>query len=350
AYSHLALGTPVARVARTGPNNTDYTVEFQAHGLADNLLAAVDGSGGVRVGLVHTPFGSTIEATDVGGTTGLAGHPRRMNDKYTDDLSGLAYYGARYYDRSSMTWTQGDPLYRFTPEAAWASPRRSSLYTMSLNNPLRYLDPDGKDPEGAWLRSQGYWRNNSPRETGSFRDNHPIVAAVGMAVAVVAVAYVSIPTSVAGLAVGAAINLGSDQADDTASSGIDAKDVVSAIVQLTIKVIESKLGFRGGGPEGPVKGTAVEVAESAKASRPAGVPANWIEKPSKTGGGTRFVDPKNPHNSVRVMPGDPESAFPNSQVPYVRHLNNGQSLDVDGKVVSKYTPDAHIPLKDFKLK
>jgi hypothetical protein len=84
------------------------------------------------------------------------------------------------------------------------------------------------------------------------------------------------------------------------------------------------------------------------APRPAGVPEDWVAKPSKIGGGTRFVDPQNPHNSVRVMPGDPNSPYPNSQQPYVRHIRNGQSLDVDGNVVPKDTPEAHIPLEKFK--
>ena len=82
--------------------------------------------------------------------------------------------------------------------------------------------------------------------------------------------------------------------------------------------------------------------------RPEGVPAAWVEKPSKTGGGVRYVDPENPHNSVRVMPGDPNSPYPNSQQPYVRHLKDGQSLDVNGNPVPKNTPEAHIPLEDFK--
>jgi hypothetical protein len=79
-----------------------------------------------------------------------------------------------------------------------------------------------------------------------------------------------------------------------------------------------------------------------------GVPEHWVAKPSSTGGGTKFVDPQNPHNSVRVMPGDPKSPFPNSQQPYVRHVQNGQSLDVNGNIVPRNTPQAHIPLKDFK--
>jgi len=96
---------------------------------------------------VYAPFGEIIEATDGGGSSaGIEKHRRRMNDKFVDEIGGLAYYGFRYYDKTSMTWTQSDPLYRFAPDAAWDAPRRGALYTNDLNNPLRYLDPDGRSP------------------------------------------------------------------------------------------------------------------------------------------------------------------------------------------------------------
>lgn len=82
--------------------------------------------------------------------------------------------------------------------------------------------------------------------------------------------------------------------------------------------------------------------------RPNGVPSNWIRKPSKTGGGFRFIDPNNPHNSVRVMPGDPSSPFPGSIMPYVRWVQNGRSLDVNGEVVPRHSSDAHIPVQIFR--
>ena len=86
-----------------------------------------------------------IEATNGGGLgSGTAAHARRLNDKFSDKLTGLAYYGARYFDNIAITWTQGDPLFRFVPDAAGALPRASNLYAFSLNNPLRYIDPDGQ--------------------------------------------------------------------------------------------------------------------------------------------------------------------------------------------------------------
>jgi RHS repeat-associated protein len=142
-YSHISLGTPVARIDRT--SSTVAPLEYQFHGLASNTLAAVSETGTINASFTYAPFGEIIEATDAGAPfAGLDKHRRRMNDKYVDEVSELAYYGFRYYDRTSMTWTQSDPLYRFAPDAAWIEPRHASLYTMTLNNPLRYQDPDGR--------------------------------------------------------------------------------------------------------------------------------------------------------------------------------------------------------------
>jgi RHS repeat-associated protein len=143
-FSHVAMGTPVFRIDRytDGPSKGEY----QFHGLTSNTIATISDSifPAVNASLIYAPFGEVIEATDAGGTDGLANHRRRMNDKFIDEIDELAYYGARYYDRISMTWTQSDPLLRFAPDAAWARPRHASLYMMSLNNTLRYLDPDGQ--------------------------------------------------------------------------------------------------------------------------------------------------------------------------------------------------------------
>ncbi len=76
-------------------------------------------------------------------------HKRRFNDKYQDDISGLTYYGARYYDKLLMNWTQADPLYLRIPElGSQSTPRRSNVAAFSLNNPIRYVDPDGRSPVG----------------------------------------------------------------------------------------------------------------------------------------------------------------------------------------------------------
>ena len=165
-YSHLSLGTPVARVDRR--SNTNAKFELQFHGLGNDTLAAVQQDGTINASFDYAPFGEIIESTlmvPVHQQLGVEGHRRRMNDKFVDEVDNLAYYGRRYYDNVSMTWTQGDAMSRFSPDAAWVQPRRSNLYTMAMSNPLRYMDPDGMDSKSniivqvysASLSSQHDW-------------------------------------------------------------------------------------------------------------------------------------------------------------------------------------------------
>jgi RHS repeat-associated protein len=164
AFGHVMFGTTAFRMDRDsdGPSNGEY----QFHGLGNNTLASVENATGtINASFVYAPFGEVIEATNAGGTAdGLASHKRRMNDKFIDDIDDLAYYGARYYDRTSMTWTQGDPFYRVAPDAAWGQPRRASLYMMSLNNPMCYADPDGLGV----LNTVGAWVKGSAEATADF--------------------------------------------------------------------------------------------------------------------------------------------------------------------------------------
>ncbi|MGE3543578.1 MAG: toxin TcdB middle/N-terminal domain-containing protein [Kofleriaceae bacterium] len=185
-YSHLSLGTPVARVDRTA--NTTTAIEYQFHGLASNTIAAVDHGGTINASFSYAPFGEVIEATNAGGAgAGTAAHRRRMNDKYEDDVSTLSYYGARYYDKTLIAWTQTDPISRFAPDAAWKSPRRSGLYVMSLNNTLRYIDPDGRQatlalPAGATPVAQGVTAATLIEEAIALGPT--VLIAVGAAVAI----------------------------------------------------------------------------------------------------------------------------------------------------------------------
>ena len=101
-------------------------------------------------------------------------------------------------------------------------------------------------------------------------------------------------------------------------------------------------GADGGGGK-----TVLNQVENVLDSAGKNVPHGWGMKPSKNGGGMRFIDPKNEHNSIRYMPGDPKSPYPNSQNPYVRMQRNGQALDKSGNIVPKNAPEAHIPLEEF---
>jgi len=66
--------------------------------------------------------------------------------------------------------------------------------------------------------------------------------------------------------------------------------------------------------------------------------------------GVIYQDPNNPHNSIRIMPGNPNSPNPAQQNPYVIYRNNGISYDMNGlPLPNGNLPEAHIPLNLFDI-
>ena len=167
-YTHVSLGTPVARLKRT---NTGIELEHQFHGLANHTLVAVSSAGTINSAFSYTPFGEVVETVDAGNGEGAAAHPRRFNDKYQDAISALAYYGARCFDRTLIGWSQSDPLYSRVPDAALhGNPRRANQYQFSLSNPLMYLDPDGLDSFGG-TGNVGSYRSEMESSTRGWAAN-----------------------------------------------------------------------------------------------------------------------------------------------------------------------------------
>ena len=109
--------------------------------------------------LEYTPYGEIwVEKTANTGTEYL---PYKFTGKEMDEETGLYYYGARYLDPKYSLWISTDPaLGEYVPAAGKATasdssglpglgglfnPINSNLYVYSLNNPIKYFDPDGKD-------------------------------------------------------------------------------------------------------------------------------------------------------------------------------------------------------------
>ena len=70
-------------------------------------------------------------------------HPPFITGKERDAESGLDYFGARYYASNMGRFMSTDPIW-ITKERL-ADPQRLNLYAYAVNNPLRYIDPDGMD-------------------------------------------------------------------------------------------------------------------------------------------------------------------------------------------------------------
>ena len=100
----------------------------------------VDCNDSIRETISYYPFGSEMRMQDPSQMTGDFQHPYRFTGKELDRLNGLNMYdfGARWYDVAGVPmWTSVDPLaekyYNVSP------------YVYCGNNPVMYIDPDGKE-------------------------------------------------------------------------------------------------------------------------------------------------------------------------------------------------------------
>lgn len=81
--------------------------------------------------LLYLPFGETMAEQKAGGF----GNRYKFNGKEQDAISGLYYYGARFYDPLIGLWLSVDPL---AEQRSWVSP-----YNFVQNNPINRVDPTG---------------------------------------------------------------------------------------------------------------------------------------------------------------------------------------------------------------
>jgi RHS repeat-associated protein len=71
------------------------------------------------------------------------GDPRLFTGQERDPETGLDYFGARYYRANLGRFTTTDPVQDLRENLA--DPQQWNRYTYASNNPLRYVDPDGRD-------------------------------------------------------------------------------------------------------------------------------------------------------------------------------------------------------------
>jgi RHS repeat-associated protein len=116
------------------PSTNDNPELFQYYYHSDHLgstslITNLDGE--IVQHIEYVPFGEVfIEERNNKWNT-----PYLFNAKELDEETGLYYYGARYYEPRISVWYGADPMQEKYPEV--------SSYAYCLNNPIRYIDPDG---------------------------------------------------------------------------------------------------------------------------------------------------------------------------------------------------------------
>src|SRR3989339_891388 len=173
--SHYLYGDGYDRVQKILPDGTsrtylgelsevDQTGAFTDYVFADNMRIATsdptglyynsndhltsasvltDAAGLMVQKLDYFPFGSERVNEKVGG---FQTH-FTFTDQEKDAESGLMYYGARYYDPVIGRFTSVDPAIFTINKQLLYNPQYWNAYSYTVNNPLKYVDPNGKGPK-----------------------------------------------------------------------------------------------------------------------------------------------------------------------------------------------------------
>jgi RHS repeat-associated protein len=110
-------------------------VEYYHTDALGSVRAVTDQSGALVRRHDYFPFGEEYLVQ-----VGADNH--RFTGKERDAETGLDYFGARYYASRSGRFTSVDPALDI--EAALFDPQRWNRYAYVRNNPLRFIDPDGR--------------------------------------------------------------------------------------------------------------------------------------------------------------------------------------------------------------
>jgi RHS repeat-associated protein len=349
-YVYDAFGKLAAEYSNPGPLEPATSYLTADHLGSTRLVTGSNGA--VQERHDYLPFGEELFA-GTGPRTQEMGYPiseplggvrQKFAGKERDAETGLDYFGARYYSGAQGRFNSPDePLM----DQHMLDPQSWNLYSYARNNPLRFFDPSGRtcvavaDANG---NTTGYKDVEGPGGTcadalrgDKEESRHPsaTVTAQGPPSPLLAV---------------------------VAAGALRTGPVVNTLAELTMAFVMGPgwaalqtpeimtLSMLGGRlMPGPPAGTGRPSVAPAS-PRPSGIPDDWIPQPSKKGGGTTYMDPANPYNRIRVMPGNPNSPNPAQRQPYVKWMRDGHYLDKNGNAVPGDSPEAHIPVNEFRSK
>src|SRR5699024_2062399 len=111
-------------------------------------------SGRISQHMEYLPFGEILveePSNPAGRHKNSNNSPYKFNGKELDDETGNYYYGARYYNPKWSIWLSVDPLAEKYPAY--------SPYNYTVNNPVNYTDPDGREIDVTALKKENSKRS-----------------------------------------------------------------------------------------------------------------------------------------------------------------------------------------------
>jgi len=161
---HIFVGeTRIATKINSATNDNTATERVRTYYYhSDHLGSAqtvTNWQGNIHERLEYTPYGETwIDWRNTGESSDKT--PFRFTAKERDEETGLYYFGARYLDARTSRWLSVDPaMYEgdYLPGPGRDPSKLGGMggfyntlnfhaYGYSHNNPIRYIDPDGRSP------------------------------------------------------------------------------------------------------------------------------------------------------------------------------------------------------------
>jgi RHS repeat-associated protein len=119
----------------------EYETEHYYYYTSDQINSTrivTDSSGTVVYAAAHDPYGGIQKTWEP-----ITFDPSlKFSGKEHDEESELDYFGARYYDKTQYRFISIDPI--INPKGFLENPQSMNLYSFCINNPVSYMDPDGR--------------------------------------------------------------------------------------------------------------------------------------------------------------------------------------------------------------